>query len=609
MTTVKVSYGSETRRITLGPEESRGWSSFTGFVGTVKSLFPQLSNKNVSLVWFDEEGDKITVSSDPEFQEAVRFMKPSSTGKQFLRFEILPSSEGSTNGNASFEVVVHRGITCDECHMSPIRGIRYKCTVRDDYDLCESCEAKQVQPYPMIKIVNPAHAPATLIYAFRDQEERGQGGCPWRRGGCRRFGAPAAPSASVPTAATQTAGQTGSACPARACPAGQSEEIPRWKARWDRRQERCGRRLNEAVAPFVAAFDKMVQNPSSIATEGAGDVAKAFTEAVQGLSGVVAVALGSEDEPSAATASSNKEAQEALEEQLMQEALQESILLHEVSTAFAGVESNNVETASTATAAAVVVAAPAPAPAPAVVVTPLPKPALRFINDVSFIDGTAVQPGASFRKVWRVRNDGTHAWPADVVLVSAGGDLMCAEDMKETLPVLAVGEERDIGVDLRAPSKPGLYTAYFRAQTKEKQFFGHRLWATILVSEPPVVATAAAAAAPVVPDVIVETVEEEWTNVGSSASSPVAGEPAVAAAPAPAPAPAASAPAAAVQPLHLLWRKELAILADMGFVDADVNVPLLRRHLNDSPVVLRGDRDAVPDAQGMQRVITDLLTM
>lgn len=605
MTTVKVSYGSETRRITLGSEESRGWSSFTGFVGTVKSLFPQLSNKNVSLVWFDEEGDKITVSSEPEFQEAVRFMKPSSTGKQFLRFEILPSSEGSTKGNASFEVVVHRGITCDECHMSPIRGIRYKCTVRDDYDLCESCEAKQVQPYPMVKIVNPSHAPATLIYAFRDQEERGQGGCPWRRGGCRRFGAPAAPCAAAPAAAPQAAGSTGPTCPARPCQA-QSEETPRWKARWDRRQERCGRRLNEAVAPFVAAFDKMVQNPSSIATDGAGDVAKAFTEAVQGLSGAVAVALGAEDEtPNAA--SSAKEAQEALEEQLMQEALQESILLHEVSTAFAGVESNNVETSSTATAAAVAVAAPAPAPTPAAPATPLPKPALRFINDVSFVDGTAVQPGASFRKVWRVRNDGTHAWPADVVLVSAGGDLMCAEDMKETLPVLAVGEERDIGVELRAPSKPGLYTGYFRAQTKEKQFFGHRLWATILVAEPP----AAAVVAPVVPDVIVETVEEEWTNVGSSASSPVAAEPVVAATPAPAVPATATAPAAPapVQPLHLLWRKELAILADMGFVDADVNVPLLRRHLNDSPVVLRGDRDAVPDAQGMQRVITELLTM
>lgn len=607
MTTVKVSYGSETRRITLGSEESRGWSSFTGFVGTVKSLFPQLSNKNVSLVWFDEEGDKITVSSEAEFQEAVRFMKPSAAGKQLLRFEILPSSEGSSKGNASFEVVVHRGITCDECHMSPIRGIRYKCTVRDDYDLCESCEAKQVQPYPMVKIVNPSHAPATLIYAFRDQEERGQGGCPWRRGGCRRFGAPAAPcaaAAAAPAAAPQAAGPTGPACPTRPCQA-QSEETPRWKARWDRRQERCGRRLNEAVAPFVAAFDKMVQNPSSIGTDGAGDVAKAFTEAVQGLSGVVAVALGSEDE-SPAAAPSTKEAQEALEEQLMQEALQESILLHEVSTAFAGVESNNVETSSTATAAAVAVATPAPAPAPVVSATPLPKPALRFINDVSFVDGTAVQPGASFRKVWRVRNDGTHAWPADVVLVSAGGDLMCTEDMKETLPVLAVGEERDIGVDLRAPSKPGLYTGYFRAQTKEKQFFGHRLWATVLVSEPPAVVP------PVVPDVIVETVEEEWTNVGSSASSPVANEPVVAtAAPAsaaPAPAPATASPAP-VQPLHLLWRKELAILADMGFVDADVNVPLLRRHLNDSPVVLRGDRDAVPDAQGMQRVITDLLTM
>jgi len=49
--------------------------------------------------------------------------------------------------------VAHHGITCDGCQMSPITGIRFKCRVCDDFDLCEACEAKNVHPadHPLIK--------------------------------------------------------------------------------------------------------------------------------------------------------------------------------------------------------------------------------------------------------------------------------------------------------------------------------------------------------------------------------------------------------------------------------------------------------------------------
>lgn len=55
-----------------------------------------------------------------------------------------PQSEGS---------VVHVGVTCDVCGVSPITGPRYKCTVRDNYDVCAACYESQLQPYPMLKIV------------------------------------------------------------------------------------------------------------------------------------------------------------------------------------------------------------------------------------------------------------------------------------------------------------------------------------------------------------------------------------------------------------------------------------------------------------------------
>jgi len=67
-------------------------------------------------------------------------------------------------------------VTCDECGMSPIVGIRYKCAVREDYDLCEKCERSKLQPYPMVKIVNPDQAPQALVYVFADHQAAGAPG-------------------------------------------------------------------------------------------------------------------------------------------------------------------------------------------------------------------------------------------------------------------------------------------------------------------------------------------------------------------------------------------------------------------------------------------------
>lgn len=54
--------------------------------------------------------------------------------------------------------LIHTRVACNECRVKPIVGIRYKCTGRKDYDLCEACEAKKIQPFPMIKIDQPLAA-------------------------------------------------------------------------------------------------------------------------------------------------------------------------------------------------------------------------------------------------------------------------------------------------------------------------------------------------------------------------------------------------------------------------------------------------------------------
>lgn len=50
--------------------------------------------------------------------------------------------------------IVHDGATCDCCGMKPIVGIRYKCTIRNNFDLCEACEALETRPHTMVKYVS-----------------------------------------------------------------------------------------------------------------------------------------------------------------------------------------------------------------------------------------------------------------------------------------------------------------------------------------------------------------------------------------------------------------------------------------------------------------------
>lgn len=38
--------------------------------------------------------------------------------------------------------ILHRGVTCDRCQMSPIRGIRFKCLQCPDFDLCAECDTR-----------------------------------------------------------------------------------------------------------------------------------------------------------------------------------------------------------------------------------------------------------------------------------------------------------------------------------------------------------------------------------------------------------------------------------------------------------------------------------
>lgn len=138
---------------------------------------------------------------------------------------------------------------------------------------------------------------------------------------------------------------------------------------------------------------------------------------------------------------------------------------------------------------------PAPSAVPATATqpaspTPLPCNWARFVADVTYPDGSAVEAGVSFTKTWRLRNVGSCAWTTGYTLIFDHGDRMGAPVDVNLPHTVAPGEAVDLSVALTAPDTAGTYKAYFRLRSDSGEVFGigndqlGAFWAEIQVAEP-----------------------------------------------------------------------------------------------------------------------------
>jgi len=96
-----------------------------------------------------------------------------------------PSSPAPSTPQRETEQV-HTGVRCDGCDCEPIRGVRFKCSVCANYDLCQKCEAKNVHPeHPFLKIRESERTSETETPSVSSESPWGRRWGWWGRGGRR----------------------------------------------------------------------------------------------------------------------------------------------------------------------------------------------------------------------------------------------------------------------------------------------------------------------------------------------------------------------------------------------------------------------------------------
>jgi len=82
---------------------------------------------------------------------------------------------------------IHFNVECDVCHVKPIRGVRFKSGIWDNYDICASCEEKGALPdgHPLIKIRQPTGKTARPFNGLPTVGPTHVQGWAFRRGGRR----------------------------------------------------------------------------------------------------------------------------------------------------------------------------------------------------------------------------------------------------------------------------------------------------------------------------------------------------------------------------------------------------------------------------------------
>jgi hypothetical protein len=87
-------------------------------------------------------------------------------------------------------------------------------------------------------------------------------------------------------------------------------------------------------------------------------------------------------------------------------------------------------------------------------------------------DGTILEPGATFTKVWSIQNDGTCAWDSTWQLIFQSGEIMGGSAAYNLPQPAQSGQTVDVPIILKAPQLGGTYTGQWMLKSPWGMTFG-----------------------------------------------------------------------------------------------------------------------------------------
>lgn len=101
--------------------------------------------------------------------------------------------------------------------------------------------------------------------------------------------------------------------------------------------------------------------------------------------------------------------------------------------------------------------------------------------DVTIPDGTQLTPGQDFVKTWKIKNTGICGWGDGYGLVYAGDADQMSGEAVPLGTLVEVGQEVDVSVNFKAPTKVGEYTSAWQMANALGVPFGKAIFVKIIV--------------------------------------------------------------------------------------------------------------------------------
>lgn len=111
---------------------------------------------------------------------------------------------------------------------------------------------------------------------------------------------------------------------------------------------------------------------------------------------------------------------------------------------------------------------------------------VKFVKDVTVVDGNVIAPSTTFTKTWAVQNSGSTSWPEETALVCVGGNKSPLA-ARVLVGKVKPGTIKEISVDITTPSTVGRFRSDWRFVAKDnksntvRSFGATKLWVDVTV--------------------------------------------------------------------------------------------------------------------------------